>query len=264
MPNRKAFTLIELLVVVSIIGLLVALLLPALARAREAVKYTACQANLKAIGLGVINYTIDSKSYYPIRVGLPGDHNNYQPDVIARFTPPTGVYDDRVAIRPYFSSFKCFQCPLVPLNPNLDNSPPMTPVVNAIEIAYSTFYGWSVNNVDGTDSMYKAGDHLRYAGREFNVLAMDAERYSLVWNYGAFSHPDNVSLRPYSDYAWSWGSYVNFSGVIRGPVKNNYVYDDGSVNALITTWNDASTVAIPTAAGFWPVTLDYFRLPPIE
>ncbi|MBN1853155.1 MAG: DUF1559 domain-containing protein [Pirellulales bacterium] len=97
---NRAFTLVELLVVIAIIGILVALLLPAVQAARESARRAKCQSNLRQLSLAILNY---ESSYHALPAAYqytpnlsPHTTDNFGPNwviAILPFVEGTTVYD---------------------------------------------------------------------------------------------------------------------------------------------------------------------------
>ncbi len=107
MPSRnrrpkRAFTLVELLVVIAIIGILIALLLPAVQAAREAARRMQCSNNLKQIALAIHNYHTAIRAF-PYAGGFPPQHNGWGwMTMILPYVEQAALYD-KINFRDYVS-----------------------------------------------------------------------------------------------------------------------------------------------------------------
>jgi prepilin-type N-terminal cleavage/methylation domain-containing protein len=115
---RNSFTLIELLVVIAIIAILAALLMPALAAAKEQAKTAQCLSNERQIGYGMKMFADDNKGLYPESGGEiqwdtvtpdPVTHTNSWMEQIFSYVQNTNVYrcpKDRLSAYSYFNGVR--------------------------------------------------------------------------------------------------------------------------------------------------------------
>lgn len=108
MTRKQGFTLIELLVVIAVIALLMAILMPALSKARDQGRTIACRANLKQYGIALRMYLDDNNLYFPdARTWLKSDSHRW----VREGEEPTGCFwpylkDQDVHMCPKFSMLK--------------------------------------------------------------------------------------------------------------------------------------------------------------
>lgn len=112
MRREQGFTLIELLVVIAIIALLMAILIPALNRAREQGKRTVCYAHLKGLGVALRMYVDDNDGKTnPLRNNGLWDNAWENPPVIKKYRPKDDLAYWGIFYYPYAKNKDIFACP---------------------------------------------------------------------------------------------------------------------------------------------------------
>jgi prepilin-type N-terminal cleavage/methylation domain-containing protein len=137
--RRLGFTLVELLVVIAIIGILVALLLPAIQAARESARRIQCTNNMKQIGLAIMNYESNKREMPPARtpnVFLQNPKKGLCPGTGVTATPTNGLPTHYVLsfILPYMEQQALYD--LIDFKKNWDNGVPgpVRPNARVVEV----------------------------------------------------------------------------------------------------------------------------------
>jgi prepilin-type N-terminal cleavage/methylation domain-containing protein len=227
--RHRAFTLVELLVVIAIIGLLISILLPALAKVREQSVKTKCASNLRQLGTAFVIYGSENRGALP----LNSANNPFE------LYPP---FLDAVYPK-YFKTPKAFYCPA---NENYPTYPEWFPTASGrYFISYQMLVGHYFKPVTKTNPPKDAANNIYYdrngdviyldnrvtVGRVSDVDLMHMPKHMIPMacdfmnkhpNPGAPSPNNSYQLsHPYSDYMFT---------VLPKKAGMNVVYSDGHVN----------------------------------
>jgi len=209
--HKNAFTLIELLVVIAIIAILAAILFPVFGRARENARRTACQSNMKQIGLGILQYAQDYDEQFPLIGNVTSN-------------PCSSPWQER--IQPYMKSKQVF------LDPSADTDVPVSCSAQTARVfnsymangaAYAVGNGTSFSYPRPMDQSDWNTSNLRSTGL---VKVTEPSRVIQVAEYDGPSTTANIQTISLSPGGWFLRSHLG---------TTNFLFVDGHVKAMKPT-----------------------------
>lgn len=217
--NVSGFTLVELLVVIGIIALLIAILLPALSRAREAGNKLKCASNLRQIGLALNMYVNEYKGRYPNRRTIspefPSGHDRLS---------------WRTLIHPYMKNTEVLICPT---NPDREKFSSDDDEPTAFKISYACNFNWGANSNTEPNPLAAVGKGVFGNQLARNIttgmIRRSSETIAVVeaWNMPFTNFVVDFINGSFAGYTYYQGTL--FTGHNR---TSNYLFCDGHVEAL--------------------------------
>jgi prepilin-type N-terminal cleavage/methylation domain-containing protein len=266
--RRRAFTLIELLVVIAIIGILIALLLPAVQKVREAAIRTQCQNNLKQLGVAChnaatqIGYFPTQYGWYPARQPTTNSGWGTQFFHLLPYIEQQDLYNSASMTGspidltpapngPYFSSeagygtanfvgsavVPTFNCPADPTNIGAPLTVQSLFAGEALMWGPSSYAGsWAIFGAGGNaNQIFSSGAYCKLAA----IIDGTSQTVLFVERYAVCDGTQNAALMPFGqnivrNCLWDWNEPWADSGHADWPVWGYYGYPnpyDGTFSA---------------------------------
>jgi prepilin-type N-terminal cleavage/methylation domain-containing protein/prepilin-type processing-associated H-X9-DG protein len=266
MRRPRGFTLIELLVVIAIIGVLIALLLPAVQAAREAARRAQCANNLKQIGIAFHNYSDTHNGFPPTAFGVSRPTLEQfggwgvqilgyieQPAVYEAYNFDLGfhLWPNQTAVRTVLSVYLCPSTPrsINPINNVVDFKAGGVPDPNLYAAASDYFTARSyieswyaspfVEHIGALDQTVYTPLASISDGLSNTMLVYECAGKPNYWERGRFVHGFPTPDSPYAiDRWWSHGAWAGFMNMrIVSFTGGQYQYDGPCVINCHNGWN---------------------------